>query len=129
LDTTGSFVSRYTTPAAPATPARAPTWLSASASSSTRRSTRPGRQPTARRMPISFVRSWTVITIVFMMPNRPINSAMAEVIHAITLTACSCVLERMWSLVGETRRLRSSASICRWTSATFSLADCRRMTL
>ena len=41
------------------------------------------RQPIARKMPISCVRSSTETIIVFSMPIEPTIRAMAEVVHAI----------------------------------------------
>ncbi len=46
------------------------------------RSTRPRLQPTARSVPISRVRSNTVMTMALIIPNPPMRMAMAEMPQA-----------------------------------------------
>ena len=78
------------------------------------------RQPMARRMPISCVRSKTDTTIVFNMPSAPMMMAMAEVIQDMALmkrisvvdvTESSAVLASMFGpSVSMAARIRSTSA-------------------
>ena len=72
--------SRPTAASVPTTP---PVRLSRTDSIRIIRTMRRRRQPIARKMPISRVRSKTDMIIVFNMPTAPMMIAMAEVIHDI----------------------------------------------
>ena len=79
----GKPLSTRVSTSATIVPAMAPARLKLNDSHRIIRMMRSLRQPIARRMPISCVRSRTDMIIVFSMPTAPMIRAMAEVIQAI----------------------------------------------
>ena len=100
----------------PARPSRLSTTVSPMISVTTRRRL----QPTARRVPISRVRSNTLITIAFIMPSPPIRMAMAAIPRQTLADTASTARWRHIRWICSPARSLSSASMRR-----HDLARCR----
>ena len=97
------------------------------ASPSTSASTRARRQPTARKIPISRVRSKIDMSIVLSMPTEPRMSATAAVAQAMALASRIWVSLCTWSRAGVAATPEIVDSIrCRRSSMDFGSEEAAR---
>ena len=87
----GSLLRQKVKATAPMVPSTPPARLRMIDSMRIIRMIRPGRQPIARRMPISRVRSKTDMTMVLSMPMAPMNTATTEVSQAMPVASFNSI--------------------------------------